>query len=72
MPWCLIAMAVMTNVNLPPTDCSFMTETACHWKAFAKNHKYEDPTIAPYLYICGGLQSLQRYQIAKLVQKVTP
>ena len=70
MPWCLIAMIVVGGVKLPPTDCSFTTETACHWKAYALNHKYEDPTEAPYLYICGGLQRLQMYQTAKLVQKV--
>ena len=70
MPWCLIAMVVMGGETLPATDCSFMTEAACRWKAYAKNHKYEDPTKAPHLFICGGLQSLQMYQTARLVQRV--
>ncbi len=72
MSWCLIAMVVVGGAKLPPTDCSFITESACRWKAYAQNRKHEDPTKAPYLYICGDLPSLQRYKTAKLVQRVLP
>jgi hypothetical protein len=68
--WCLIAMLVTPGASLPPTDCSFTTEIACQWAAFGQNHKWEDPTVAPYLYICGDLTILRKYQIAQQVEKV--
>lgn len=69
--WCLIAMAVTGGVSLPPTDCSFLTEAACHWYAADQNGKYKDPTEAPYLYICGDIQKLKVYKLARQVELVT-
>lgn len=69
--WCLIVMVVLGGAELPPTDCSFTTEAACQWRAIARNSKYEDPTKAPYLYICGDIQKLKVYKLARMVEMIT-